>query len=147
MALKLENLSVEELDCVIAEAQQRKQQAREALRQQARARVDAVLAETGYTLEELYGSDVRRKSAKRAQTYKSKKPPMFRNPDNLDETWSGYGGRKPQWFVEAINRGLSREDLMIRGQSNALGTGEKARTSAKPARPAPKVAKARKKRR
>lgn len=146
MALKLDKLSVDELNEVIAQAQLRKQEAYEEQKQQVRGRIDAILAETSFTLEELYGSRAGRKPAKRVPANKSKKPPMFRNPDNSDETWSGYGGRKPRWFINAINRGLSQEDLMIGSAPKAPGAARKARAVARPARGAAKPTKARKRR-
>ncbi len=36
----------------------------------------------------------------------------FANPDDPSQTWSGLG-RRPQWFVDATARGLSKEDMAI----------------------------------
>ncbi len=146
MALKLEKLSVEELDDVIAQAQQRKQQAYEEMKQQARARVDAILADTGFTLNELYGVGASRKSAKRSLATKSKKPPKFRNPDNPQETWSGYGGRIPRWFANAINKGVPESALLVGGAKKAPPAAKKALARIKAGRGAPKAAKAPKRR-
>lgn len=146
MALKLDKLSVEELNEVIAQAQQRKLEAYEAKKQQARARIDAILEETNFTVDELYGSRAGRKATKRGQASKSKKPPMFRNPDNPEETWSGYGGRKPRWFIHAINRGLTQEDLMVGSTPKAPGAARKPRAGVKPVRGVPKAPKAPKRR-
>lgn len=58
----------------------------------------------GFTLAELTGiSAPRKKSASAAK---------YANPLNPGETWSGRG-RKPRWFVEAIEAGKSAEDLAI----------------------------------
>jgi len=142
MALKLEKMTVKELDAVIAQAQQRKQMAYEAVRQQARGRIDAILAETGLTLEELYSNGAGHKAAKRTLATKSKKPPRFRNPDNPEETWSGYGGRMPRWFANAINAGLTKEDLMIGSARKAPAAVKKARADVKVGRGSSKATKA-----
>lgn len=146
MALKLEKLSVEELDDVIAQAQQRKQQAYEEMKQQARARVDAILADSGFTLDELYGIRAGRKSAKRSLATKSKKPPKFRNPDNPQETWSGYGGRIPRWFANAINHGVPESALLVGAAKKTPVAAKKARTGVKAGRGAAKAVKAPKRR-
>lgn len=146
MALKLDKLSVEELNDVIAQAQERKQQAYEARKQEVRDRIDAILAETSFTLDELYADRGGRRSAKPGQASKSKKPPMFRNPDNPSETWSGYGGRKPRWFINAINRGMTQDDLVIVSASKRPTAAKKARAGANPGKRAPKTAKATKRR-
>lgn len=146
MAFKLDKLSVEELNDVIAQAQQRKQQAYEATKQAARDRIDAILAETNFTLDELYARRGGRRAAKAGSASKSKKPPMFRNPDNPAETWSGYGGKPPRWFANAINRGLTRDDLMINSAPKRPAVARKASAGAKPGKRAPKAAKAAKRR-
>jgi len=135
MALKLEKMTVEELDDVIAQAQQRKQVAYETMSQQARQRIEAILAETGFTLDELYGN------RKRSLEAKSKKPPKFLNPDNSEETWSGYG-RMPRWFIDAINAGVSKEDLMVGSARKVRPAAKKARAEVKAGRGYVKAARA-----
>jgi DNA-binding protein H-NS len=38
--------------------------------------------------------------------------PVYRNPSNSAETWTGRG-RQPKWVREALARGLRLEDLTI----------------------------------
>ncbi|MBO9468145.1 H-NS histone family protein [Tropicibacter sp. R15_0] len=38
--------------------------------------------------------------------------PKYRHPENPALTWSGRG-RKPKWFVEALEQGKTPEDLAI----------------------------------
>lgn len=59
----------------------------------------------GFTIEEL----LEFKSSK--PTRKSPEP-KYRHPENAELTWSGRG-KKPRWFVSALNRGVSADDLMI----------------------------------
>jgi DNA-binding protein H-NS len=146
MALKLDKLSVAQLDDVIAEAQQRKQMANEAKKKGARARIDAILAETGFTLDDLYGVQVRRMASPRSEAGRSNKPPKFRNPDNPKQTWSGYGGRRPRWFDEAINKGVPESALLIASPRKAPAAAKKGRPDTKPRRGARKASKAPKRR-
>ena len=68
---------------------------------EARAAAEAVAKEMGFSLGDL---------AVEAKT--SKSPPKYRDPKNPELTWSGRG-RKPFWFVEAIDAGHSPEELEI----------------------------------
>ncbi len=39
-------------------------------------------------------------------------PPMYRNPENPEQTWSGRGAR-PKWFKAAIEAGKTPESMKI----------------------------------
>lgn len=39
-------------------------------------------------------------------------PPMYANPDNAEQTWSGRGAR-PKWFKAALEGGKSADDMKI----------------------------------
>jgi len=71
---------------------------------EARAKVEAFARELGYSLAELVDSDAKPKRAPIA--------PKYRHPENPALTWSGRG-RKPQWFVEALEAGKAAEDMAI----------------------------------
>lgn len=71
---------------------------------EARAKVEALAWEMGYSLAELVGTET--KSARTPAAAK------YRHPENPALTWSGRG-RKPQWFVEALDAGKTAEDLTI----------------------------------
>ncbi len=73
-------------------------------RAKARAKLEAVAKEMGYSLADLIGV---RMKAKRAPTIAK-----YRHPENAAITWSGRG-RKPKWFVEALEAGSMAEDLAI----------------------------------
>ena len=63
---------------------------------QARARLDALAKQLGYSLAELFEVGVRAQRAPSVARY--------RNPDNENVTWSGRG-RQPKWFVDHIAAG------------------------------------------
>jgi len=71
---------------------------------EARAKVEAVARDLGYSLAELVGIETKITRAPAAAKY--------RHPENPSLIWSGRG-RKPQWFVEALAAGNTAEDLTI----------------------------------
>ena len=73
------------------------------LKAEARRDLEEKAREYGFSLSEL--ADV--KTTKRAAV-----APKYRNPGNLEQTWSGRG-RQPTWFREAIEAGTEPADLMI----------------------------------
>ena len=71
---------------------------------EARAKLEAIAKEMGYSLAELIGIEVKATRAPALAKY--------RHPENAALTWSGRG-RKPQWFVEALAAGKSADDLAV----------------------------------
>lgn len=71
---------------------------------EARAKVEAFAKDLGYSLAELMGEDAKPKRAPA--------PAKYRHPENPALTWSGRG-RKPLWFVEALEAGKTAEDMAI----------------------------------
>ena len=71
---------------------------------EARAKLEAIAKEMGYSLAKLIGVEVKATRSPAAAKY--------RHPENAALTWSGRG-RKPQWFVAALTSGKSADDLAI----------------------------------
>ena len=71
---------------------------------EARAKVEALARELGYSLAELVGTEMKTTRVPGAAKY--------RHPENPALTWSGRG-RKPQWFVDALSGGKTAEDMAI----------------------------------
>lgn len=46
------------------------------------------------------------------QARRSLSKPKYRNPDDPEVTWTGRG-RKPRWFVKAMEAGVSEDSLKI----------------------------------
>lgn len=63
---------------------------------EARAKLDAIAKEMGYSLADLIGAEVKASRAPAEAKY--------RHPENASVTWSGRG-RKPQWFADHVNAG------------------------------------------
>lgn len=70
-------------------------------RAEARAAVEAVAREHGFTVSELTGGKT-----------KEPVPAKYCHPENPAKTWSGRG-RQPQWFKNALENGMSPEDMLI----------------------------------
>lgn len=73
---------------------------------EARAQVEALAKEFGFSLAELINTN-----SKTRRTYVA---PKYQHPENSSLTWSGRG-RKPQWFHEALASGKIPEDLAVSG--------------------------------
>jgi DNA-binding protein H-NS len=73
-------------------------------RQDAFAAAEAAAREMGYSLAELTGASKTK--------FKSAPVPMYRHPENTDQTWSGRG-RQPEWMKEALTAGKSKDDFLI----------------------------------
>lgn len=73
-------------------------------RKAALSQVEETARALGFTLSELTGTAVPRK--------RSPAVPKFANPANESETWSGRG-RKPRWFVAALNAGKKPGQMAI----------------------------------
>ena len=71
---------------------------------EARAQVEALAKEFGFSLSELINT-----KSKSPRTYTA---PKYQHPENPSLTWTGRG-RKPQWFNEALASGKTPEDLAV----------------------------------
>ena len=71
---------------------------------EARAKVDELARELGYSFEELADAATARK--------RSPSVAKYRHPENPELTWSGRG-RKPGWISDALAAGKSLEDFAI----------------------------------
>ena len=70
----------------------------------ARAKLEIIAKEMGYSLADLIGLEVK--------TTRAPAVAKYRHPENAALTWSGRG-RKPQWFVAALDAGKSADDLAV----------------------------------
>lgn len=75
----------------------------ECRRKEAFAAAETVAKDHGFNLNDLVGGSKPKKAVA---------APKFAHPDNPSLTWSGRG-RKPKWFVEALDAGKGEEDLLI----------------------------------
>ncbi len=71
---------------------------------EARAKLEAIAKEMGYSLAELIGVDVK--------TTRAPAVAKYRHPENGGLTWSGRG-RKPHWFADHVNAGKDPAELAV----------------------------------
>lgn len=106
MSIDLSKLSAAELDAVMAEAAKHKKALHRRQLGAARKQVTQYAKSLGYTIDELFGG---RKAAGKSRKG-SKVAVKYRNPANPEQTWSGRG-KRPNWFKEALARGIRKDDL------------------------------------
>ncbi|MBS1303452.1 H-NS histone family protein [Loktanella sp. SALINAS62] len=73
-------------------------------RKEALTAAEAVAREHGFTLAELTGASIKKT--------KAVSPPMYRHPENPEQTWTGRG-RQPDWMKEAIENGHTKDEFLI----------------------------------
>jgi DNA-binding protein H-NS len=93
---KLEAMSIKELRQLQKDLAKAISTYEDRLKAEARAKLDAVAKEMGYSLADLIGAEVKATRAPAVTKY--------RHPENAAVTWSGRG-RKPKWFADHVNAG------------------------------------------
>lgn len=109
MAVDLNNLSIQELEKVIADARERIEEKREEAVARARADIERIAASTGYSVEDLLGMG---KSRTRVSTRKVVAD-KYRNPRDPSQSWSGRG-KRPRWLQELLDQGGKLENFQVR---------------------------------
>lgn len=122
MSIDFSSMTPKALQKFIAEAtREQKRKKKRAPIAQVRAKITRQAKDSGYTIQELFGTGTstpaaaatskpgRRKSANIGR----KVAPKYRNPNDASQTWTGRG-KAPLWFGALIDSGKTREDLLIR---------------------------------
>ncbi len=102
--IDLEALSLDELKALRKDVDKAISGYKDRQLEKARAEVEAVAKQLGYSLSEITGATGGRKRKPAA--------PKYAHPENAALTWSGRG-RRPAWVNEALNAGKSLDDLKI----------------------------------
>jgi len=102
-------LSLEELQNIQNEVTKAIKSFEARKRKQAKAELDALAKSLGFTSASDLVADGKNKE-------KIAIVPYYRNPDNHAQV-CGQRGRKPAWFKECLEKGYTREQLMIEHQS------------------------------
>ena len=101
----LEALSLSELKKMQKDVAEAISTSEDRQKAEARAKVEALAQDLGYSLAEIVGTETK--------TARAHAPAKYRHPENPTLTWSGRG-RKPQWFVDALTGCTTASDLEIR---------------------------------
>lgn len=129
MAIDLKTLSPKELQALIANANAQMQEAHATQVQAVRQKIDALLSNSGLSLDDVYPSRGKKAAAKKGG--KGSAAPKYRDPADPSQTWSGRG-RQPVWFSTALRRrGVTAESLLISGASPSVRPVKKAKVAKK----------------
>jgi DNA-binding protein H-NS len=101
MSIDLTTLSPAQLEELMRQAAARKAEISKQHKDDARRQVAQLAQELGYSIDELFGSGQRVRSALAVR---------YRNPANPRETWVGRG-KRPAWVSAALASGLTLENL------------------------------------
>ena len=142
MAIDLKTLSPKELQALIANANAQMQEAHATQVQAVRQKIDALLGNSGLSLDDVYPSRGKKAAGKKGG--KGSVAPKYRDPADPTQTWSGRG-RQPIWFSNALKRrGVTAESLLIGGAKKSATPVKKAKAAKKAAKRASKKTAARK---
>lgn len=107
-SVNVEKLSLKDLNDLEAKVAKAKAAARTKQRADVKAKIDAILSSSGFTIGDLY--PVAR--AGRGRGAVGGKAVKFANPENRSETWTGRG-RKPNWLVAKLSKGAKIDDFAV----------------------------------
>ena len=71
-------------------------------------KMEALAAESGFALSEVFNDKPEKKKRKQIGFVKAK----YINPENTEQTWTGRG-RKPKWAAQFLKNGGTLEELLI----------------------------------
>ncbi len=105
MAQNLKNLSEDELQKMITDAEKALKQKQVDKRKDVIAEINKLAASIDVKVEIIGG---RSKKSRKG----SKVPPKYRNPVDASQTWTGRG-MKPRWLKALLDSGKKQEDFLI----------------------------------
>ncbi len=105
-AVNVDKLSLRDLNDLEAKVAKAKANARSRAKADVKAKIDAILTSSGFTIADLYPV------ARAARGRAGNKAAKFINPDNRAETWTGRG-RKPNWLVAKLSKGAKLQDFAV----------------------------------
>ncbi|MEL6598916.1 MAG: H-NS histone family protein [Pseudomonadota bacterium] len=119
MSIDLSKLTLVELKKLAASVEKAIATAEGKRLREARQAVEKISKEYGVPVTELLarGETPTPKKAPKKKKAKAVPQAKFRNPADPTKTWTGKG-RRPGWYVEALENGVSEEDLLVSGASS-----------------------------
>ncbi len=112
MSINLDNLTIAELDALIAQAVELIEKKRAQALVDAKAEIEKIAAATGMSVEELLGLKAG-KAKKAAGAAKKPVAEKYRNPKDHTQAWTGRG-KRPRWLQEMLDRGGKLENFLIK---------------------------------
>lgn len=113
MTPDLKSMSRKELEKHLADVKKALQAASARDRRDARKAAERAAAEYGFALNELEDSKpAPKKKTKAPKVAKKPSKPKYADPSDPTKTWTGKG-RQPNWYREAIEKGIDPSQLEI----------------------------------
>lgn len=103
--MNLDEMSLRELQDLQRKVERAIETYNDRIRKEAYTELLERARQMGFKLEELVESQA-------GKPAKSNVKPKYRHPENWELIWSGRG-RKPKWFIIALESGFSERDLLI----------------------------------
>lgn len=107
-AVKLDAMSRKELEELRSQLDSAAKRAEDRERKQALEAARKAAADYGFSLDEL----IKDGSASGRPRKRGASAARYRNPENASQTWTGKG-RKPNWFIAQLERGVDPASMEI----------------------------------
>jgi DNA-binding protein H-NS len=111
MTIELNTLSIADLRKISENIEKEFKSRQGKIYKEARAEVREVERKYGLTIEEIL-SGKRQSTPSAAPKASGSVMPKYRNPSNVEETWTGRG-KKPLWLQSALSQGAALEQFLI----------------------------------
>ncbi|MCG8392464.1 MAG: H-NS histone family protein [Pseudomonadales bacterium] len=117
MNMNLDELSIEELEKLIKQAEAALDKKRKAELKNAQAVLEKMAKELGVEPEQLLKANEKKKTRGKKATKKKagvRRPAKvkYRDPNNSSNTWTGRG-KRPLWLQDALAKGAKLEDFAV----------------------------------
>ena len=118
MSINLDQLSVDELEKLIKQAESALDKKRKAELKNAQAVLEKMAKNLGVAPQDLLKSSTEKKKTTRKNAAKKKtgvrRPAKvkFRDPNNSGNTWTGRG-KRPLWLQDALSKGANLDDFLV----------------------------------
>ncbi len=118
MTINLDELSIDELEKLIKQAESALEKKRKAELKNAQAVLEKMAKELGVDPSELLKGANDKKAPRKKRAGKKKagvrKPAAvkYRDPNNSSNTWTGRG-KRPLWLQDALSKGAKLEDFSV----------------------------------
>ncbi|MFG6596235.1 H-NS family nucleoid-associated regulatory protein [Sulfitobacter sp. 1A13368] len=107
----LKAMSRKELERLLSDVKKALEAARARDQREARKAAKKAAAEFGFSLGEISETQPSAPAKKRAKV-KNPSKPMYANPDDKKQTWTGKG-RQPNWFRSQVESGTAPDAMRI----------------------------------
>ncbi|MEQ3724308.1 H-NS histone family protein [Alcanivorax sp.] len=118
MSINLDELSVDELEKLIKQAESALDKKRKAELKNAQAVLEKMAKDLGVDPQDLLKNTAdkkkttRKKAAKKKTGVRRPAKVKFRDPNNSSNTWTGRG-KRPLWLQDALSKGANLDDFLV----------------------------------